>query len=366
MLPISSCSQPYPISSSFNTNEFDTGVEMRINEYQSKQGYRRNPHIDDLYRAIFPIHGSDGSFIGNCFAIAQDFLLTCRHCLEGEIEIRGIFGPIEVIFDGARYNLDFAVLWVEGGQFQPVTLDLDNAVGEAVQMYHKLEGPSLNIYVKPFTSQTVTAPGGGSLAMRGDFASSKTNPGESGAPRMLLRNGYVHAMHQGNSEGLTMNAFYAVLEQAQKDGHPNAGKILLNINAEHIETRGLNWSPLTTKIGDVEEEKNSKPKPRINESVKLRDPNNPRIVATFNYTEIGEGRGNRAIRISKDGVASSQITYAIYPNPHDNHHYNNKGQKKFYETLAKEIGKYYLLNVTHLTKGTIEVFNEDYILSKVN
>lgn len=358
-------SQPYPILSC--TGEFDTEGEMQIDTYQSRQGYRRNFSIDDLRRAIFPIQRSDGSFIGNCFAIAQNLLLTSHHCLEDRDEIRGSFGTGRVIFDGVTYcRRDFAVLRVEGGQFQPVTLDLDNAVGESIQMYHKLEGPSLNIYVKPFTSQTVIAPGGGSFATRADISSSETSPGESGAPRMLLQNGCVHAMHQGNSEGLTMNAFQEILEQAYRAGNRNAYDILSKVKWENFETRLINRSPLIIKVGDVEEEKNSKPKPRINESVKLCDPNNPRIVATFNYTEIGEGRGNRAIRISKDGVAGSQITYAIDPNPHDDNHYNNKGQKEFYKTLAREIGKFYLLNGTYSAGGTMSVYNKIYTLTKVN
>ncbi|WP_042282687.1 trypsin-like peptidase domain-containing protein [Candidatus Protochlamydia sp. R18] len=243
---------PYRLSQS-NTNRVNTEIE--INSYLSNQGYSVNRFVHNLYHAIFSIQGSDGTFIGNCFAISQDLLLTCHHCLEGRNEIKGNFGMGKLIFDGSKYEFDFAILWVKGGQFKPVVLDMDIDIGDSVQLYHKFEGQSLKMYVKTFGYQSITSSGGGSYAMRGNFVSSQTNPGESGAPRMSLRNSYVHAMHQGNSEGLTMNALYGILEFAKTNGDRNADYILSNIQVAHLDTRIMNQSPLIIKSDDVEEEK---------------------------------------------------------------------------------------------------------------
>ncbi|WP_213105203.1 trypsin-like peptidase domain-containing protein [Candidatus Protochlamydia amoebophila] len=351
MWPISSGLQPYSISYS-NNNDFSR-KEMPFVEYKSMQDVTRRAFIDDLNCATYPIHGSCGSFQGNCFAIAPDLLLTCRHCLE-EGEIRGPFGTRKVIFDGVMYcGLDFAVLWVEGGRFNPVTLDSDSDVEESIQMYHKPKGLTLNKYVKPFTSESKL------YAKRGNFAFSQTDPGESGAPRMSLRNGYVHTMHQGNGEGLTMNAFYAILMQAQNEGSGNANYILSNIKVEHLATRIVNWSSLIIRSEDVAE------KPRINEDVRICDPKNPqKVLATFHFREVGERKGNRWITIYKKGIENSEITYGISPNPHVNKTYKNDGEKEFYRTLAVSIGTYYLSNKTYPIEGTIKVYNQNFILTK--
>ncbi|WP_042280825.1 hypothetical protein [Candidatus Protochlamydia sp. R18] len=351
MCPISGGLQPYSISYS-NINEFDR-EEVPVGEYKSMQDDTRRAFIDNLYCATHLIYGSWGSFQGNCFAIAPDLLLTCQYCLE-EGEIRGTFGAGKVIFDGIRYcGLDFAVLWVEGGRFNPVTLDSDIHVEESIQMYHKPEGLALNKYVKLFTSESKL------YATPGNFAFSQTDPGESGAPRMSLRNGYVHTMHQGNGEGLTMNAFYAILVQAQNEGSGNANYILSNIKMEHLATRIVNWSSLIIRSGDVEE------KPRINEDVRICDPKNSRkVLATFHCREVGEGKGNRWITIYKKGIANSEITYAISPNPHINKTYKNDGEKEFYRTLAVSIGTYYLSNKAYPIEWAIKLYNQNFILTK--
>ncbi|CAF22774.1 trypsin-like peptidase domain-containing protein [Candidatus Protochlamydia amoebophila] len=345
MMPISGGAQFYSI---FNSNEINR--EIRIYEYLQNQ---RSPiiyFVKNLGDAIYSIVGIHGSFKGNCFAIAPNLLLTCRHCLEGEIEIRGIFGPIEVVFDGSNYGVDFAILWIKEGRFKPVILDLNTGVGDSVQIYRKLEGSSLNMYARSFT------PVSGPYTMRENLASPQTSPEESGAPKMFLQNGYVHAMHQGNSEGLTMNALYAILEQAQKGGDRNADYILSKIKV--VDSSYLNWSPLTVKPGDMEEEKL-----RINGHVKFTDPIKKQLViAKFFYTEIGEGKGNRWIRIHKEGVADSQITYAISPNPHYNVAYNKEGQPEFYHILTRVIGNDYLLNNVYPTQRIIKVFKESFTL----
>ncbi|WP_075883634.1 trypsin-like peptidase domain-containing protein [Candidatus Protochlamydia sp. W-9] len=355
MTPISRGAQFYSI---FNSNEVNS--ETKIYEYLLNQRSPITYFVKNLGDAIYSIVGINGSFKGNCFAIAPNLLLTCRHCLEGEIEIKGTSGPIEVVFDGSSYGIDFAILWLREGRFKPVILDLDIGIGDSIQMYRKLEGSSLNIYVRPFSSQSFNSPGGGSYAMRGDLASSQTSPGESGAPRMLLQNGYVHAMHQGNSEGLTMNAVYAILELGKDKGDRNADYILSKIKVTHSHTRYLNWSPLTIKSGDVEEEK-----PRVNGHVKFTDSVKKQVVvAKFHYTEIGEGKGNRWIKIHKEGVAGSQITYAISPNPHHNLAYNKKGQPKFYHTLTSVIGNDYLLNKVYPIQRIVKVFKENFTLTR--
>lgn len=53
----------------------------------------------------------------------------------------------------------------------------------------------------------------------------------------------------------------------------------------------------------------------------------------------GSGPGPRGIKVSVVGVAGSDRSYTIEPNPHANPDYNNKGQKGFYLGIAKLIAK---------------------------
>ncbi len=346
-----------------------TNREIKLEEYLAN-----NPHskasVTALSHATMPVYNMGNHFIGNGVAIAKDLVLVSKHCVNGENGNLGHFGLGKVVFDGSyeRDRLDFIILWVKGANFSPVTLDVVAGVGESIQMYFKptFSYPyHLEMYVKPFESDY------SGYAMRSDRASSKTDAGECGAPRMSLMNGYVHAIHQGESEGLKVNDIYSVLEQASKDNsHPQnevAKQILQNIQVANLEMKGMEWSPLVLKQGDVYEEK-----ARVNGEIPVtvtiveKGKSKPKtITATFGYTEIGEGRGPRWITIHKKGTPNSQITYAISPNPHDNKAYNNDGQEGFYKTLAIEVGKYYLLNKNqYFSKGVINhLLGENYTLT---
>ncbi len=315
--------------------------------------------VEKLALAVMPIGEGIDQFTGNCVAIAKDLVLTSWHCIKNQ---GGFISRHEgkVIFDGFPENLDFKILEFEDAQFNPIKLDVVPSCGESVQMYFKMnESSQLELYVKRFESES------GQYAMRSDFASSKTKPGESGAPRMSMINGYVHAIHQGESEGIKINDIHDVLESVSKNtlDHrcTNAASILERVRFENLEMKGMYWSSVALSIGSVDEEK-ARVQGTITVTVQMRK---ELVESTFKYLEVGERKGPRAIKINEEGVKNSLIQYNIDPNPHNNTSYNNGGQKNFYRVLAESVGEYYLENGNRYpNQGSVKVIGEVYTLTK--
>lgn len=348
---------------SFLSNQ-NMNQEMTVQEFSSKLNPSTCAHVMKLVNATQPLFDRAGHFKGNGVAIAKNLVLTSGHCVDGETGYLGSNGMGKVIFDGSDGqgidHLDFKILYVEEGHFNPITLDVVPGVGTSIQTYFKHKSASqLHRYVKSFDSDC------GMYASRSDLALTRTDAGESGAPRMSLVNGCVHAIHQGESEGLKVNDIYQALEQASRTPlHPqqkNAAKILKNIDIVNLQMRYLCASSLALNTGKVNEEK-----ARIHSSISFTLENHKKktIQVVFGYWEIGEGRGNRKITIHKEGVADSCLTYTISPNPHANPKYNKGGQEKFYEDLAKSLGKHYLEHGNQFPdEKEIDVLGETYLLN---
>jgi hypothetical protein len=66
---------------------------------------------------------------------------------------------------------------------------------------------------------------------------------------------------------------------------------------------------------------------------------------TFRFQEESFGT-NRGITMSVNGVAQSQVTYKLNPNPHDLRAYN-KNQEKFYKELATQLAPHYVVATNH-------------------
>ncbi|WP_155117119.1 serine protease [Candidatus Protochlamydia amoebophila] len=302
--------------------------------------------VNSLYQVTLPIYNETNHFTGNGVAIATDLVLTSGHCVEGEYA--HVFRPdtrdiskAEVIFDGSNgelSDLDFKILHVAHANFKFIYLDIEPGFGKSIQMYFKEEKGRLNPYVKSFESM------GGSNATRSDQSSSSTNRGESGAPRMSLYNSRVHAIHQGESEGLKVIDIYLALDWVSKNKQSSqqgvAQEILRRVTFANRDMIGIYTSTIVLERGKVEEEKTG-----VNDPVLCTvNRDNEEISGLFNYREITKsGPGPRCITIHRDGVRNSQVTYRISPNPHGSRSYN-KNQGEFYKSLAKSIGEYYLLN----------------------
>lgn len=345
-----------------------TVKEIKFEDYL-KINPRSEVFVRALAQATVPVYNRGRYLHGNGVAIGKDLVLVSRHCVDEENVNLGYAGTGKIIFDGTvgREKLDFAILWVKGANFSPITLDVEPGSGTSIQMYCKSISthPFLQWYVNPFES------GQSMYAERSDQATSSTSPGESGAPRMSLRNGYVHAIHQGVSEGLKVNDIYCCLQQASENRsdprQQDAYNILKNIQVANLKMLLMSWSPLVLKQGDVFEEKG-----RVDDDVIVtvevpvtgQPKKTKKIQATFHYTEIGEGKDHRQVRINMQGKANSLITYAISPHPDDNAIYRRKGnQKEFYKILTLNVGAYYLQHENQYPpKGTIKVFGENYTL----
>ena len=339
-----------------NNNDGDILFERYVSILSDQEIINK---VNNLAQAVMPIGEQIGQFTGNCVVIAEDLVLTSRHCVENKV---GFISKSEgrVVFDGFPENSDFKILYFKNLRANPIKLDVVPNCGDSIQMYFKVdESSQLKLYVKRFESES------GQYAKRSDFAFSKTKPGESGAPRMSMINGYVHAIHQGESEGLKINDIYDLLDRVSKNASDhqclNAASILKRVHFENLEMKGMYWSSVALAIGDVEEEK-----PRVQGTITVTVQIGKKwIESTFKYLEVGERRGPRAIRINEEGVEDSLIQYNIDPNPHANKQYNNGGQKSFYRVLAKSVGENYLENSKiYPGPGTIEVFGEVYTLSK--
>ncbi|WP_042280068.1 hypothetical protein [Candidatus Protochlamydia sp. R18] len=319
--------------------------EYTLDAYWSASCGEIKQTVNSLYQATLPIYNETNRFMGNGVAIATDLLLTSGHCVEGKYAhvhsgTRGIF-KAEVIFDGSNgelSNLDFKILHVAHANFKFITLDIQPGFGKSIQMYFKEKEGTLNPHVRSFESM------GGSYATRSDQSSSGTNRGESGAPRMSLYNGRVHAIHQGESEGLKVIDIYSALDRASKNKQSSqqvvAQGILRSVTFANRDMVGINTSTVVLELGGVVGEK-----PGVKGSVPCTvNRDNEEISGLFNYREITKtGPGPRDITIHRNGVRNSEVTYRISPNPHQNPAYN-KNQDKFYKSLAKSIGEYYLLN----------------------
>jgi hypothetical protein len=286
--------------------------------------------VNRVNQATVSMFNSKGEFYGNAVAIASDLLLTSGHCVpEEQGYLRNQTGLVKckVVFDGSICNVDFKILQLAKANFKPVELSVSHQMGESAQVYSNVKDNKLVRCVKVFESDMAD------YASRSNVASAATAPGESGAPRVSLISGWVHAIHQGEREGLTINSVYQVLEQSAKN-NAVAADILKRISVKDLEYRYMDNSVLRLEIGDVVEEK-----PRLGGKVIVEDKDKKKT--TFGYAEVGTGKGQRWIDIHAEGIKDSKVRYAITPNPHNNHKYNNKGQEGFYGALAKSLANSY-------------------------
>lgn len=349
--------------------DFNLENEMEITQFLFGKDPLLINKIKKISEATFPIYDHSKKFVGNCVAIAKDLVLVSGHCVDSQSTFVGDFGRGDVVFDGSDGQgidrLDFKILKVDdlkNHSFTPVTLDVVSSIGSSIQIYFKRQEKSRLIqWVKPFESEESR------YATRSDHASSNTSPGESGAPRMSLSTGYVHAIHQGESEGLKINDIYLALERAAKSSshqqRKNAEAILQRITVANLEMRYLSFSTVGLNSGAVAEEK-----PRIIDDITLSiQINRKNLNFTFGYREVGEGRGNRQIVIHQKTIADTSATYDISPNPHRNSRYNKDGQKEFYRVLAEALGSYYIEHSNQFpNEGTIKALKEEYTLTKVS
>ena len=205
-----------------------------------------------LVNATIPIFNISQDFTGNGVAIASNLILTSGHCVDGNEGIIGENTKFEVIFNGKPYNLDFKILKTPTDSLYPVMLDVIPRIGQSLQIhFEKLSKgfkPVIN-YVESEKTEYVTP---------SDKITMKTENGQSGAPRMSLNSKAVHAIHQGESEGLKVNAIYHAILYASnhiKDPQNEAAKsILSNVIFMNKDEAHKYCHYYQLETGDVDEE----------------------------------------------------------------------------------------------------------------
>ncbi|MBI3508612.1 MAG: hypothetical protein HY069_03115 [Chlamydiia bacterium] len=333
----------WAISNSLDMHYANSAREYSVEEFLSQQP-AATAAVDRLSQAAILVRDAFGRFIGNGVAIAPTLVLTVGHCVNNNDE--------RVIFDGAcTSSHDFKVIHCPTERFVSVPLTVTPGVGESVQLYFKEDQRQ---YAKLFVSEQ------NRQASRSDRALVPTYPGESGAPRMSLHSGAVHAIHQGESEGLKVLDIYTALSQAvynPEDPQTQSAQFILNqMNVLDKEMAAFYWAPVELKIGAVQEEK-----PGVKGELYLHG-RKGRGEKPFRYFEECEtGSGPRKLTISKDGT-HARVTYAISPNPHKDSTYNKK-QEEFYRHLATALAQQYEATGNFPGQGTIRVFGVEYTLT---
>lgn len=317
---------------------------------------KQNPNefVKRLSLATLPIFHQSSQINGSCFLVSNDLVLTSSHTVEGhKVNIRQTIGT--VVFLGAAYKLDFAILQLKPAiaDLVPLELDIVTGIGLSVQIYFDSKGRQI---IRQFESEMLN------VSSRSDHALATTQPGESGSGRMSLQNGCVHSIHQGEGEALKIIDIFNTLQSVSEDlKNPlceNASKILKKLKFRNFEYLAISQSPLALEVGAVAEEK-----PPVIDYIFLDKPNKkgqkPEKLR-FDYYELRLGHGNnRGFKINVHGLANTNVEYSITPNPHTYSDYN-ENPHKFYKTIAIEFGKYYLGNQRFPPGGNLTVFQVDY------
>lgn len=323
--------------------------------------FKQHPNelVERLSRATLPIFNKKSQINGSCILTSNDLVLTSSHTLDGKtVQIGPKFGT--VVFLGSEYKLDFAILQLNEpiAAATPLELDIEPGIGISVQIYFDATGKQ---WVRQFESEMLT------VASRSNRSLATTQPGESGSGRMLLLNGCVHSIHQGGGgEALKVIDIFNVLKSvAENPGDPNyvnASIILKKIKFRNLEYLGISQSTVALEVGAVTEEK-----PPVKDKITLDKPNQkgkkPEKIS-FDYIELRLGHGlKRGIKINVDGLANTEVEYAITPDPHKYAAYN-KDPSKFYNDIAIEFGKYYLINQQFPPNGHLNVINVDFTFTR--
>lgn len=293
-----------------------------------------------MAESTYFLFNKDRQFAGNGFAITSLHVVTAGHCVAGDGAFVGDTW-CKVVFRGADHGLDFTILRSprNTASFFPASLSISPPSGTAVLSYIRMDQQRPSLFVQPTELEE------GVFATRSFRVLTQTSPGQSGAPVMSLVSGRVFAIHQGEKEGIKIGDLLDVLE-----ANPNeeTRAILQDIDLNDGHLRSIDRSTVVLKPGDVAEEK-----PRVQGKLPSRG------GIMHHYAEMGEGRGNRAVRIWQVGTQSSDTIYAIEPNPHENKKYNNGGQGSFYAAIANELVE------KNLPEGlAIKVLGETYNLTR--
>lgn len=182
--------------------------------------------------------------MGNAILLSPEFVLVSGHCFKGDscylkFPAFGGLYRANLFYEG---RLDFKILLLSRPivAFNPARLSVSISCGRSLQLYYRADN---KLRVKEYRSDDR-----GGYMSRSDLASVRTYYGESGAARYSLTQRAIHAIHQGESEGLTMNAIVneltSVKRYRQEHSPGCAGRILATLNIVDLALLGLNASSI--------------------------------------------------------------------------------------------------------------------------
>ena len=225
----------------------------------------RKKQLTDTLDAIgYVSHNSGRIHSGAALLIASNLVLTSAHCFpyeEGYINFPALGGGsrrAKVCFDGMRHclggRLDFKILLlsesIDVEIIKPLRLMVSTSTGRSLHIYYRSDR---QLCIKEYISISI-----GGHASRSDHASVATSFGESGGARYSLTHCAIHAMHQGESEGLTINAIVSELATLKLSGRDHSSSVARNIldllTIIDIEQLGTQWSSTPLVPGAVRPE----------------------------------------------------------------------------------------------------------------
>lgn len=226
------------------------------------QSTARNPFIDDLfYRQFFGRSFKDSEqlqqqSIGSGFLISKDgYIITNQHVIDGAVNIKvtvpGSENKYEAVLVGEDYDLDLAVIKIEGKDFPTLTLGNSDQirVGEAVLAIGQPYGLDHTV-----TTGVISAKGRPINIEDRSYQNliqtdAAINPGNSGGPLLNMQgqvigiNTAVNAEAQGIGFAIPINVVTDVLDQlltGQTIPKPYMGVSMSDLNQQMIQRLGLN------------------------------------------------------------------------------------------------------------------------------
>lgn len=190
----------------------------------SSDGQQAIQKVADAVGCVFT---DDGQVNGSALAIYQNLILVPKHCFpfdSGKIVFRSCAVEAITYLDGENdppleFCSDFKILKIKDANLKPAPLSIESPMGSGVQINFRMDR---KFYALPYES--IESQGG--YATRSDSINEITANGDSGGARCSLSSMAVSGIHQGQSEALTINQIYHVVEA-----------ILSNAQSEELQQR---------------------------------------------------------------------------------------------------------------------------------
>lgn len=183
--------------------------------------------IQKVADAVGCVFTDDGQVNGSALAIYQNLILVPKHCFpfdSGKIVFRCCAVEAITYLDGENdppieFRSDFKILKIKDANLKPAPLSIDSPIGSGVQLNYRMNRKFYALSYESIESQ-------GGYATRSDLINEVTANGDSGGARCSLSSMAVSGIHQGQSEALTINQIYHVVEA-----------ILSNAQTEELQQR---------------------------------------------------------------------------------------------------------------------------------